>query len=99
MPSIDLRGVVMVRAESGTGHPYHVPPLQTAAYRYPEMPHLRCDACRHDQPLSGIVRRVTAKGGRIPLCYDCYEAQTGRAYFGQDEYWDGRRWIPLMEGE
>ena len=60
---------------------------------------VRCNACGNREPFSGIVRRVTATGGRVPLCYACYEAQTGGEYFGQDEYWDGRRWIPLAKGE
>ena len=51
------------------------------------------------QPFSGIVRPATARGARIPLCYDCDQQQTGGAYFGQDEYGDGHGWIPLAEGE
>jgi hypothetical protein len=58
-----------------------------------------CNACRSREPLSGIIRRVTANGARIPLCYTCYEAQTGGAYYGQDEYWGGSGWIPLAKGE
>lgn len=60
---------------------------------------LACVACGNYEPRSGIIRRVTATGTRVPLCYDCYEAQTAGEYCGQDEYWDGSGWIPLAKGE
>ena len=93
-----LRGVVMVGEA--------LPPPQVdwredrrvAAHCRP-VTTISCDTCRNREPLSGIIRRVTGTGASIPLCYACYEAQTGGAYFGQNEYWDGRRWIPLAEGE
>ena len=60
---------------------------------------MACDACGNSEPLSGIIRRVTANGGPIPLCYACYEAQTGGVYYGQDEYWGGNGWVSLAKGE
>ena len=43
--------------------------------------------------------REPTEGSGFPLCYDCYERQTGGAYVSLDEYWDGRTWIPLAKGE
>ena len=99
LPSAELRGIGMGKIAAQAGRGGRGLGRGRSATSLPVLGHLRCDACGHEQPLSGLVRRVTATGAPIPLCYACYEARTGGAYFGQDEYWDGWRWIPLAEGE
>jgi hypothetical protein len=95
---MEWRGLVMVKeASSPLGATWRIDRRVEAHCR--PVTTIRCDACRRCEPLSGIIRRVTGNGTRVPPCYDCYEAQTGGAYCGQDEYWDGRRWIPLAAGE
>jgi hypothetical protein len=62
-------------------------------------PYLKCASCESEHPVYSIIIRLTLSGQRIPLCYDCYERQTGGEYCGEDEYWGGYGWIPLSKGE
>lgn len=75
-------------------------PGRRAPSSYPaSASHLQCAGCQHDYPVYAIIIRVGQRGERCPLCYDCYEAQTGGIYQAQDEYWGGFGWIPLSKGE
>lgn len=41
---------------------------------------------------------LTEGGRRVPLCYDCYQGETGGVWRDRDEYWDGFAWVPLRRG-
>lgn len=64
---------------------------------WPVVQWLACAGCGRSHQVSGMVL-LTEGGRRVPLCYDCYQGETGGVWRDRDEYWDGFAWVPLRRG-
>ena len=71
----------------------------TGSHCLPVVTWLKCASCGQYRQSPASSGAAPNEGSGFPLCYDCYERQTGGAYVSLDEYWDGRTWIPLAKGE